>query len=72
VPPLDGSRVFKYLLPPAWAIKYEQIGAFGLLILMALLSFGRPLLSLWFTPLQVVLDAARRFYAPFMLPNPFA
>ncbi|MCU0648734.1 MAG: site-2 protease family protein [Gemmatimonadaceae bacterium] len=72
IPPLDGSRVFKYVLPPAWALKYEQIGAFGLLILMALLSFGRPLLSVWFAPLTYVLDAARRFYAPYMLPNPFA
>src|SRR5687767_6868231 len=26
IPPLDGSHVFKYLLPPAWALKYQQIG----------------------------------------------
>jgi Zn-dependent protease len=72
VPPLDGSRVFKYLLPPAWALQYERIGAFGLLLLMALLSFGRPLLSVWFAPLAAVMDVARRVYAPYMLPYPFA
>jgi Zn-dependent protease len=72
VPPLDGSRVFKYLLPPAWAIQYERIGAFGLILLMALLSVGRPLLSVWFAPLAHVMNVARSIYAPYMLPNPFA
>jgi Zn-dependent protease len=72
VPPLDGSRVFKYLLPPAWAVQYERIGAFGLLLLMALLSFGRPLLAAWFTPLQLALGQARRLYLPYLLPYPFA
>jgi Zn-dependent protease len=72
IPPLDGSRVFKYVLPPAWAIQYERIGAFGLILLMALLSFGRPLLAAWFAPLAHIMDLASRIYAPYMLPYPFA
>ncbi len=72
VPPLDGSHVFKYLLPPAWALRYERIGAFGFVLLMALLTFGRPLLAAWFTPLQLVLGQARRLYVPYLLPYPFA
>src|SRR5436190_5020142 len=47
IPPLDGSHVFKYFLPPAWALNYQRIGAQGLLILIVLLTFGRPLLNLW-------------------------
>jgi Zn-dependent protease len=29
IPPLDGSHVFKYLLPPAWALSYQRLGAYG-------------------------------------------
>ncbi|MEX0909069.1 MAG: site-2 protease family protein, partial [Gemmatimonadaceae bacterium] len=28
IPPLDGSHVVKYLLPPAWALRYEQFGRY--------------------------------------------
>ncbi|MFA4986679.1 MAG: site-2 protease family protein [Candidatus Brocadiia bacterium] len=34
IPPLDGSHVFKYLLPPGIRPHYEQIGFFGLIILV--------------------------------------
>ncbi|HKN57716.1 MAG TPA: site-2 protease family protein, partial [Gemmatimonadaceae bacterium] len=27
IPPLDGSHVFKYILPPAWALNYQRLGA---------------------------------------------
>src|SRR6202158_3665591 len=50
IPPLDGSHVFKYLLPPAWALNYQRLGAQGLLILFLLISFGGPVLHLWFKP----------------------
>ncbi len=36
LPPLDGSHVVKYLLPPAWAIRYQQVGMYGIIILMIL------------------------------------
>jgi Zn-dependent protease len=42
IPPLDGSHVFKYLLPPAWALNYQRLGAQGLLILFLLIAFGFP------------------------------
>lgn len=42
VPPLDGSHVFKYLLPPAWAIRYQQIGFLGIFLLLLLLPVLRP------------------------------
>ena len=40
IPPLDGSHVFKYLLPPSWAIAYQRLASVGLLLLFAVLSCG--------------------------------
>ena len=72
VPPLDGSHVFKYLLPPAWALAYQRLAGVGLLILFALLSFGRPLVTAWLSPAYVLSALAAELYIPFMLPNPFS
>ncbi len=41
VPPLDGSHVFKYLLSPAWALRYERIGFLGIVILLFALPYLR-------------------------------
>src|SRR5690606_2940061 len=40
IPPLDGSHVFKYLLPTGWRAAYQQVGRYGLLILVLLLTVG--------------------------------
>jgi len=48
IPPLDGSHVFKYLLPPALAMRYQQIGFFGILLVLLLLRFQ--VLSYWLAP----------------------
>jgi Zn-dependent protease len=48
VPPLDGSHVVKYLLPPSLAMRYQQIGFFGIFILIVLLN--TPLLGFWLAP----------------------
>jgi Zn-dependent protease len=50
IPPLDGSHVMKYLLPPAWSLKYQQFGRFGLLILIALLWVAPGILQRWINP----------------------
>lgn len=50
IPPLDGSHVMKYLLPPAWSLKYQELSRFGFIILMVLLFFGRGLLQAWMAP----------------------
>ena len=71
IPPLDGSHVFKYLLPPAWSLKYQQIGAYGFLILMLLLTVGRPVIGAWMTPVMLLAGTAGRLYAPYVLPTPF-
>lgn len=56
IPPLDGSRVVYWLLPPRQAALYYRIEPYGTLILMLMIGFGvlgrimypiiRPLLSL--------------------------
>jgi len=50
IPPLDGSHVMKYLLPPALAAKYERVAGYGLIVLIALLYFGGDLLNTWMAP----------------------
>ena len=37
IPPLDGSHVFAYLLPPRLAVRYRQIGMGGTVIVLLLL-----------------------------------
>ena len=37
IPPLDGSHVFAYLLPPKLAYRYRQIGMGGIIIVMLML-----------------------------------
>lgn len=71
IPPLDGSHVFKYLLPPAWSLRYQQLGGIGLLLLFAMLSFGRPLVTLWMSPAFALFRLAQGLFAPYLLPNPF-
>src|SRR5689334_11157380 len=34
LPPLDGSHVLKYLLPPAWSLEYQKLGRYGIIILI--------------------------------------
>ncbi len=71
IPPLDGSHVFKYFLPPAWALNYQRLGAQGLLILIVLLTFGRPLLNLWFAPVFFLDTVATRAVFPYIIPSPW-
>jgi Zn-dependent protease len=70
VPPLDGSHVMKYLLPPAWAMHYQRIGAYGLLILILLLSFAPAVIMTWMAPVRLLMGLAARVIAPFDLREP--
>lgn len=71
IPPLDGSHVFKYLLPPQWSLQYQRIGGVGLLVLFALLSFASPVVDAWLLPAGYADYVAQQLYLPFLLPNPF-
>jgi len=69
IPPLDGSHVMKYLLPPAWGLQYQRLGRQGMFLLFALLVFGRPLLNLWFKPVYLLFGLFRAILFPYLLPN---
>jgi Zn-dependent protease len=71
IPPLDGSHVFKYLLPPKWSLAYQRLAGVGFLLLFAMLSFGRPLVTAWLSPAYYLRMLAEQVYYPYMLPNPF-
>ena len=68
IPPLDGSHVMKYLLPPAWALEYERVGRFGLLIVFAVVLF---LPRLVYLPIGMAYSLAHGLAQPFLLRGGF-
>lgn len=71
IPPLDGSHVAKYMLPPAWALRYEQFGRYGLIALMMLVMVGGGFMRAFFAPIFFLHGAAVRLLVPFILPGPW-
>lgn len=73
IPPLDGSHVMKYLLPPAWALRYQQLGMYGIFILIFFMStgVGRGVLNVWLSPVFWLYGRTMRLAGPFMLSSPF-
>ena len=69
IPPLDGSHVFKYLLPRPLAVQYERFGRFGLIALIALLAWGERFLYAWLTPFYRVSDRVFSVVRPSELPT---
>jgi len=66
IPPLDGSHVFKYLLPPALSLRYQRIGVLGILILVLLLPTLRPF---YIGPVIYFREHALRFADQAFLPR---
>ena len=50
IPPLDGSHVMKYLLPPAWSLRYVQFGRMGVALLIAVMYLAPGALNFWLSP----------------------
>lgn len=73
IPPLDGSHVMKYLLPPAWSLRYQQFGMYGIVLIMFMMmtGIGQPVLLAWMTPVRVVGGAIFRGISSFVLPSQF-
>ncbi len=65
IPPLDGSHIFYYLLPPAWGAKYRELHRFGFILVLILVSFLRPVLAWFLTPAFLLLNGVIRLIAPF-------
>lgn len=71
IPPLDGSHVVKYLMPPAIAARYVEYGSrFGFLILIAILIFLPGVLrTVVFDPAVNLTHAMQAPTVPFWLPE---
>jgi Zn-dependent protease len=50
IPPLDGSHVLYHLLPPQMGAAYRRLNQYGMLILVAVMFFARPLFGLLMSP----------------------
>ncbi|MCC6774351.1 MAG: site-2 protease family protein [Gemmatimonadaceae bacterium] len=74
LPPLDGSHVVKYLLPPAWAIRYQQVGMYGIFILVFMLmtKVGGVVLSFWMTPVIRGYEIVLRSVYDLLVPSPIS
>jgi Zn-dependent protease len=70
IPPLDGSHVMKYLLPPAWSLQYSHFGArFGFLILIGLMMVAPGVLGMLLSPAYIIADLLLRIVNPLLLPG---
>lgn len=69
IPPLDGSHVMKYLLPASWAVRYQQFGRYGIIVLIILLYSGGGLLSAWLRPAMQLGGILVQWASPFSLPT---
>ena len=58
IPPLDGSHVFKYILPPALSLRYQRLGFAGLFILILLLNTR--LFAWWMSPVYAAFVTLER------------
>jgi Zn-dependent protease len=69
IPPLDGSHVIKYLLPLSWAVRYQQVGRYGIVILLILLALPTSILSIWMRPAFMFGGVLMRWANPYSLPS---
>lgn len=69
IPPLDGSHVMKYLLPVSWAVRYQQVGRYGIVILLILLALPNSILSTWMRPALVFGQVLMNWARPYSLPS---
>ena len=68
IPPLDGSHVVKYMLPPAWSLRYQQIGFFGIFLLILLMR--TPFLMWWMSPATKSFGIVAYAVQSLILPHP--
>ncbi|MFI5243147.1 MAG: site-2 protease family protein [Gemmatimonadales bacterium] len=69
IPPLDGSHVIKYCMPVSWAVRYQQFGRYGIILLLVLMALPNNLLMIWMRPAFMVVGVLFRWVDPFSLPS---
>lgn len=65
IPPLDGSKLLYHALPPRLGSAYRALDRFGMLPLLMILVFFRPLLVVLLTPLWVGYSQLMTLARPF-------
>ena len=61
IPPLDGSHVLYHLLPPRLGVPYRQLSRYGMLILLGLMIFARPIFNVFYVPVIMLMGLAESF-----------
>jgi len=69
IPPLDGSHVIKYVLPMSLAVRYQQVGRYGIVILLILLALPTSVLGVWMRPAFMFGGVLMRWANPYSLPS---
>jgi Zn-dependent protease len=69
IPPLDGSHVMKYLLPPAWSLQYQRFGRQGMIFLFILIAFAPGVLNIWFKPVYALNSMLLHTVYPYIIPS---
>ena len=65
IPPLDGSRILYHFLPPALGARYRALDRFGILLVIVLLWFLKPVFTLLMAPAAWAFDLLLRVAAPY-------
>jgi len=67
IPPLDGSHLFYYVLPPELGARYRSLQRFGFLLLFALLFLLPGVLNVFLTPAHWIFARLIGLVAPYSL-----
>ena len=68
IPPLDGSRLFYHLLPPALGARYRQLDRFGFAILLVMMLLFQGALTTLLAPAYWSVDHLLALANPFTVP----
>lgn len=61
IPPLDGSHVVANLLPPRAAVRYRELGRYGILVILGVLYLAPGAFTVAMTPVNWLLGLADAF-----------
>jgi len=71
IPPLDGSHVLKFLLPPGAGLRFRQLYAFGFFPILLVVWFLPGVVDVLMWPAQRLLDSAHAAVGGLTLPGVF-
>jgi Zn-dependent protease len=69
LPPLDGSHLFYYLLPPGLGARYRELQRFGMLPLLAIMLFAPSVFSWLLGPARLGMGLLQQLILPYAVGN---